>query len=58
MIVLKQINFWLKIAAQNQTTFYGQLASNIMGVDNNIDWNINKLDQSAENIFMKYPAGK
>ena len=53
-----KINFWLKIAAQNQTTFYGQLASNIMGVDNNIDWNINKLDQSAENIFMKYPAGK
>ena len=54
----EKINFWLQIASKNQQTFYGQLSINILGTENYIDWQSEKLDPSAEKILLKFPAGK
>ena len=54
----QDINFWLNKAAKNPSSFYGLLASNILGIKDPIDWQSrtnNKLNQI--DIFT-LPSGK
>ena len=53
----EDINFWLNKAAKNPTSFYGLLASNILGIENPIDWDLSlELDQQ-KNIY-SLPSGQ
>ena len=54
----KKINFWLLNASTNIETFYGQIANNILGLSNQIDWKKEKLNSDTEKIFINLPAGK
>ncbi len=54
----EKINYWLNIASKNPQTFYGQLANNILGTNNPIDWGIDKIDFNKEDVFVNLPAAK
>ncbi len=54
----EEINFWLNRAAKNKHSFYGLLASQILGMDNPIDWEIENLTKSEKDKFITFPAGK
>jgi len=54
----KEINFWLSKAAKHTGTFYGQLAIEILGIENPIDWADEKIHSDTEEIFYQLPAGK
>ena len=54
----EQINYWLDIASVNNKTFYGQLASSIIGLKSDISWTDEKLNPNIEKIFLNYLAGK
>ncbi len=54
----QEINFWLNRAAKNPSSFYGLLASDILGIDKTIDWN-QKLDTESQNLnLFSLPSGK
>jgi len=54
----KDINFWLKRASKNPHSFYGLLASNILGIENPIDWSSNSKIISQNNDLFNLPSGK
>ena len=52
------INFWLNRAAKNPDSFYGLLASKILGTESSIDWKLSKtLDTEKDKLF-SLPSGK
>lgn len=54
----EDINFWLNKAARNPDSFYGLLASNILGIYSPINWeSYNKIDRE-EKILFSLPSGK
>ena len=54
----QDINFWLNKAAKNPNSFYGLLASNILGITNLIDWGSYINMKSQENDLFSLPSGK
>ena len=54
----EKINYWLRRAAKNPNSFYGMLASIILGIDEPIDWSKEKLDPKIEKKITALPAGK
>ena len=52
------INFWLNRAAKNPNSFYGFLASDILGIDTPINWKFSKTFDSEKNKFFSLPSGK
>ena len=52
------INFWLNRAAKNPDSFYGLLASNILGIENPIDWKSSSKFSSEQNKLFSLPSGK
>ena len=53
----QDINFWLHKASKNPSSFYGMLASNILGVKNPIDWNSHINFKSSKNNLFSLPVG-
>ena len=54
----KDINFWLGRAAKNPHSFYGLLASNILGIEKPIDWSSDSKIISQDNDLFNLPSGK
>ena len=54
----EEINYWLKRATKNPNSFYGILASNILGINRPIDWSKDKLNQDIEKNITMLPSGK
>lgn len=54
----QDINFWLNKAAKNPSSFYGFLASNILGIKNPIDWKSSINVKSKETDLFSLPIGK
>ena len=54
----EKINYWLRRAAKNPNSFYGMLASIILGIDEPIDWSKDKLDPGIEKKITALPSGK
>ena len=52
------INFWLNRASKNPSSFYGLLASDILGIDIPIDWKLSKTFDSEKNKLFSFPSGK
>ena len=54
----EDINFWLNKAAKNPNSFYGLLASNILGIENPINWE-SEININSDNIdLFSLPSGK
>ena len=54
----QDINFWLNKAAKNPISFYGLLASNILGISNPIDWESSINIKSQKTDLFSLPSGK
>ncbi len=54
----EDINFWLKRAALNPNSFYGLLATQILGIKEPINWNKEYLDHKEEEVILDLPATK
>ena len=54
----EDINFWLNKAAKNPDSFYGLLASNILGIYSPINWESYKEINEKEKILFSLPSGK
>ena len=54
----EDINFWLKRAAINPNSFYGMLASEILGIENPINWQSEHLNYNQEKKILDLPAVK
>ena len=54
----EDINFWLKRAAINPNSFYGMLASEILGIENPINWKSEHLNYNQEKKILDLPAVK
>ena len=54
----EDINFWLKRAAKNPNSFYGLIATQILGKENPIKWESEKLDFGEKEKVLSLPAGK
>ena len=54
----ENINFWLSRAAKNPHSFYGLLASEILGINSPIDWESSTIDNFKEDNFYSLPVGK
>jgi len=54
----EKINYWLKRASKNPNSFYGMLSSIILGIDEPIDWSIDKIDPRIEKKITNLPSGK
>ena len=54
----QDINFWLNKAAKNPSSFYGLLASNILGIINPIDWKSSINIKSQKTDLFSLPSGK
>ena len=54
----QEINYWLKRAAKNPNSFYGMLASFILGIDRPIKWTKDKVDLELEKKISSLPSGK
>jgi hypothetical protein len=54
----EKINYWLRRAAKNPNSFYGMIASIILGIDEPIDWSKETLDLDIENKITSLPSGK
>jgi len=54
----QDINFWLNKAAKNPISFYGLLASNILGITNPIDWESSINIKSQKTDLFSLPSGK
>ena len=53
-----EINFWLKKAANNPTSFYGMLSSNILGINKPINWNEKNIKSKIFDKIKNLPSGK
>lgn len=53
----KDINFWLNRAAKNPDSFYGLLASNILGINNPIKWKPSIDIKSKKTDLFSLPSG-
>ncbi len=53
----EDINFWLKRAADNPNSFYGFLATQILGIENPFDWTSTRLSGEGK-IILSLPSGK
>ena len=52
-----EINFWLNRASKNPNSFYGLLASEILGIKETINWN-EKIDISSQKVdLFQLPSG-
>ena len=49
---------WMKIAAQHELTFYGQLALQALDLPNTLDWQISQATVSDIDSLSKIKAGK
>ena len=54
----QDINFWLNKAAKNPHSFYGLLASNILGITNPIDWGSKLNIEYQKTDLFSLPSGK
>ena len=54
----QDINFWLNKATKSPNSFYGLLASNILGTDNPIDWESSINIKSQKTNLFSLPSGK
>ena len=54
----ENINFWLNRAAKNPNSFYGILASEILGIDSSLDWQLVKTTAKEKNKYFSLPSGK
>ena len=54
----QDINFWLNKAAKNPSSFYGLLASNILGIMIPIDWKSSINIKSQKTDLFSLPSGK
>ncbi len=54
----EDINFWLKRAADNPDSFYGLLATQILGIENPFNWTSANELGADEKIIVSLPAGK
>ena len=54
----EDINFWLNRAAKNPVSFYGLLASEILGINNPIDWSSEILSETDDINLFSLPSGK
>ena len=45
-------------ASSNPNSFYGLIASQILGIKNPFDWTVSKLDISEDTKILSLPAGK
>ena len=54
----EDINFWLKRASKNPDSFYGILATQILGIEKPFDWTFNKIDFNKKIKVLSLPAGK
>ncbi len=54
----EEINFWLNRASKNPHSFYGLLASNILGIDKTINWNAKINIISKDEELFKLSSGK
>jgi len=54
----QDINFWLNKAAKNPSSFYGLLASNILGIMIPIDWKSSINIKSQRTDLFSLPSGK
>ena len=53
-----EINFWLNRAAKNPNSFYGMLASDILGIKNPIDWGMKGNLKDFKKDYFNLPSGK
>ena len=54
----EEINYWLKRSANNPNSFYGMLASNILGIENPINWSKDNINNEIEKQILNLPSGK
>ena len=54
----EDINFWLNRASKNPDSFYGLLASSILGIDNPINWQSNIEMPTKKIDLFALPSGK
>ena len=54
----ENINFWLNRAAKNPNSFYGILASEILGIDSSINWQLSESTAAERNKYFALPSGK
>jgi len=54
----EEINFWINRAAKNPHSFYGLLATKILGIVDPIDWESAPNNESPNNKFFQLPSGK
>ena len=54
----QNINFWLTRAAKNPNSFYGYLASSILGINSPINWNSTINEKFNKNELFLLPSGK
>ena len=54
----EEINFWINRAANNPHSFYGLLATKILGIVSPIDWESSPKKESLNDKFFKLPSGK
>jgi len=52
-----KINFWLKRASKNPYSFYGILASEILGINDKIDWKASKKINKQNSKLLQLPSG-
>ena len=51
----EEINFWLNRASSNPNSFYGIISSEILGIENPIEWKFKKV-KNKKNKFQSLPA--
>ena len=54
----EDINFWLNRASKNPNSFYGLLASNILGINDAINWQSEIKSPNKKINLFKLPSGK
>jgi hypothetical protein len=54
----EDINFWLNRAAKNPDSFYGLLASHILGIKSPINWELSDTPSFEQVNFFSLPSGK
>ena len=52
-----KINYWLKRASNNPSSFYGILAMEILGMKDKIEWKTSKKINQKNNALLKLPSG-
>lgn len=54
----ENINFWLNRAAKNPNSFYGILASEILGIDSSLNWQLSESTAAERSKYFSLPSGK